>query len=465
MSHECFKCRAVVSISLAATLSAFLLAVTYPGILSPDSIISWDQATRSEIFTIKPPLISLIQRLFVCVFPDLRTSIAVFSFVQATLFWTAIFSFMSVAIRGDVQFYISCLASAALFPIWPYPTTHWTDVWIVIFFLPALSAFILSVRVADENWKWLWFLVALLFAFLAISVRHNAPILLVLVMAMSFLWLGRALPWSSSKKMLVAVTVGGALLLASQIFYQFPSIKRAPSLVGLAAVNQYLGTIANSEAPAQNMLIDKERPAFDDAFGPGKLKRALAHYKPSFSGALVWADDFQGRNWDNEGAVLGFGKIVENQKFLILGLFRVMSASPVGFLRHKAAYLRGQFHTSSEIFPFSWGISNWGLAKSNSHLSFRPWEPGSKAIFSLLWQNKNTLFYRHWFMFLLGLSSLLIARPSFRMPALLLVSFGVLYALPYVFLETGFEWRYLMPSYVACWLSMVGAVLSLTHRT
>jgi hypothetical protein len=301
----------------------------------------------------------------------------------------------------------------------------------------------------------------MVFSLLTISVRHNGPIILVVVVAATFAWLGQVSAMSTRKRLFVAVVLGGSLLLTSQVFYQFPFVKRAPSLLGLATVNQYLGTIANSDPLTRKKLIDKEKPIFDAVFGTGKLDQALANYKPSFSAALTWADDFQGRNWDNKGAVLGFGKIVSEKDFFIRGLFRVMLAAPEGFLRHKSAYLRGQFHLSSEIFPFSWGISNWGFAKSNSDLSFRPWEPGSKVIFSFLWQNKNSLIYRHWFMFLLGLSSLLIAQPSFRVPALLLVGFGVVYALPYVFLETGFEWRYLMPSYVAFWLSMVGAVLSL----
>jgi hypothetical protein len=452
IKEECARCRAIVCVSLALFLSTAMLILTYPGNLSPDSIASWEDAIRGEIFTVKPPLLSLMQQFFFSSFHHLRTAIAAFSFFQSFLFWIAILGFMGLLVPGDRYFYVGCAATVMLFPLWPYSTTHWTDVWVVIFCLPALAAFVYSLRSDRSTFGCLCF--GLLFSLLAMSVRHNAQILVVLVMVVIFIWLGRTTALPIGKKFLSAAAVGGGLLIMTQVFYQFPQVKRAPSILGLSLVNQYLGTIALSEPGKRESLVKMEGPGFDRVFGPGKLEAALSYYDPCVQGELIW--DFQ--DGTNREAVLGFEPIVNNLGFLVSGLIRVIAASPSGFLRHKAKYLWGQFHLSCEIFPFFWGVT-----KSNSDFAFRPWTSGSQTVLSFLQSNKRALIYRHWFMFLLGLSSVLIARPPFRASALLLSGFGVLYAAPYVALEPGCEWRYLMPSYVAFWLSAVGSVLSLTR--
>jgi hypothetical protein len=444
-----------LSLGLGCALSLFFLLVSYPGNLSPDSTTSWGEAFSGRISTIKPPLITLIQSLYSAL-PSPEFAVAAFTFTQGVLFWFSIFLFVSLFVRKTRTFVCVCLSISLIFPLWPYTTLNWVDVWVVIFFLFSATFFELFLR--SDNTSARNAVLACVFLVLSASTRHNAvSILPIAVLPIAFILLHR---WQLSRQQAYGVAALSLpfLFLATKIFLLFPQVVPSPSLASFGLLNQYLGAIASSEASTKTALIASEEPLFDDRFGPGSLRASVQAYEPGFNGYdLLWKKDAILKK-DNSN---GFQTVLLNADFITPAFWRVLIATPSGFAKHKADYLVGQFGSGSLQYPFDWGVF-----QNQFGVSSRPaLESINGALPRFLREQTKLIFYHHWFMFLIGFAAFVANMRSLRDSALTsLFAFSVLYAIPFMFFETGWEWRYLMPCYIANILLTVCVTLRLTER-
>lgn len=429
----------------ALITSAAFLALFFPGTLSPDSAESWREALEGVYGTIKPPSMVLVQSLFLFISPSGLAAVAGFSFVQGFLLWFSVFLCLSLAARSYVAFLAACAGCLALFPLWPYANVHWSDVWTAIFGFFGIYGLERLRRSGYRARGWL--AAATFFFFLAATFRHNAVSILPMVL----------LAWTPFLRRRhgkgAAVSLGGGLavmlLLAAgtKYFLLLPNVVVSPSLFHFALVNPYLGTIAQSDPEVRARLIQTEAPVFDSRFGPGRLAASIEVYHPGWSRKLLFGD----------APVLGsFENVLQKGDFIGAGLLRVALQSPSGFLRHKKEYLLGEFDRSAKEYPFHPRVDSNVLGVKSDPAFPRI----TKSVYDFLTARRNSLIYKHWFAFVLGLGAALAALARRDWYPVSVFTFAVVYALPYLVAETGWEWRYLMPSYLACYMVVVIALLN-----
>ncbi len=425
------RARVAVGFLSASLLSVFFLAVSYPGNLSPDSIDSWTDAISGEIEAIKPPLITLLQRAIYLLTPSLNSAVASFSFIQGTLFWGAIFFFIAVSVPNLMRCLLGWLISALVFPLWPYTVVHWTDVWVAIFGVSGLA--LLELHFQSGFRKASFLLAATLLFFFAASARYNASSI-ALVLALPYF---RFLRFQFSQIVSFTMSAGvvAIVMLGPHVFLLLPQVTSVPNMLPSVIINGYLGTIHYSNRRAE--LIKSEAPIFDAKLGKGQLQGALRFYKPYFDYSLL---EENGIDFDN---------LSEHGSFLPTAMWRVVMASPEGYIRHKSRELYGLLDTCSVFRPYSWGIEANDLG-----LQQRPLIPGAgKFIESWLAAMSDSIVYKHWFVMLLGILTIIATRGAY--PLLLPVLFGLLYAIPYIMLDVASEWRYLMPTYLTNYLGIL----------
>ena len=85
----------------------------------------------------------------------------------------------------------------------------------------------------------------------------------------------------------------------------------------------------------------------------------------------------------------------------------------------------------------------------------------NKNIPSFLLSQSGNLVYKHWFMFLLGFVAFIFAWKLGEVVVMLTFTYAVLYMISYLLADSGWEWRYLMPSYIASFLSAMMITLRL----
>lgn len=452
---RCWLARVVVGVCLASCMSVFFLLVSYPGNLSPDSITSWSEAYSGRISTVKPPLLSLIQSMYTAL-PSPQMAVASFTFTQGVLFWFSIFLFFSLIVRRAFIFACLCVLISLIFPLWPYTSLNWVDVWIVIFFLFS-STFFELFRRSDSN-SAIELILACMFLFLSASTRHNAISILPLAILPMGIFIRRRWQLSQKRAYCLAATTVPVLFLATKLFLLFPQVVLSPSLASFGLLNQYFGAIALSEESTKSALIASEEPLFDSQFGTGSLRASIHAYQPGFNGYdLLWKKDAILKN----NSTNGFQAVLLNGDFIAPAFWRVLVASPRGFAKHKLAYLAGQFGSGSLQYPFDWGVFQNQLG-----ISSQPILTGVNSIMPQFLRGHTTSFlYQHWVTFIVGAAAFVVNLYVLKNPTLTwLFGFSILYAIPFMFFETGWEWRYLMPCYVANLVLTVCVILGVAER-
>jgi hypothetical protein len=329
-------------------------------------------------------------------------------------------------------------------------------VWVAIFSTFAFAFFTLLQR---SEYKRASFLVLCLLCFyLAAATRHNGVSILPVCAIPLVPFFERQVGFRRA----FALSASGAVILlmivATKVFIFLPNV-RTISMLPMGLLNQYLGTIANSPSQIKDKLLQTEGPIFDAKLGSGTLAKSVSTYEPDYSGGLLWGSD----------PIIGFENLAENGGFLIERLPRVVMESPRGFLLHKTRSSWGLFDDSSSPsqYPFGWGIfegpARWGeLHIRNLGVSSQPvLVTLNKSIPPFLYSQADNLLYKHWFMFLLGFLAFLFALKLGDVVVMLTFSYAVLYAIPYLFVDLFWEWRYLMPSYIASFLSITMIALRL----
>lgn len=433
----------VIASGAIITFSIFFTALTWPGVLSSDSVASWIEATTNQYETIKPPLVAEIQRLFFLASnKNLQFAIGTFSFVQSLLFWASIACVFSVLIPNGKRRTITFLAFFTVLPILPYSTVHWTDSWCVIF-----SLFFLTLTLSSPaKFSPFKLLLSILMLGLLLATRHNTisilPIGIFLVyrqIQASKLFVPVRSKWiHPSSALLTFAAIGLAFALSVLPNYN-AHVTRSPSLLQFALLNQYIGTIENTEGSQRDNLIEERTKQFETAYGNNSLRRSLNAYSSCFNPSLVWGPD----------AIIGFQKILANKNFPGWHLIGLIQDSPKGFLLHKLKYWRGQLHDSSTLFPFQLETTK----KSEIYLNIEAnsiSESSRVWIFRKIYAWRSSLLYRHWAVFMLAFFSTTgICFVQKRLDkSISILAFGMFYAIPYLIFETGCEWRYLLPTYV-----------------
>jgi hypothetical protein len=239
----------------------------------------------------------------------------------------------------------------------------------------------------------------------------------------------------------------------------------SPPLSAFGLLNQYLGTIANSSERMKAELLQSESPLFDRRFGPGSLAASVQTYLPKFNlYPLLFSENPTLRRNSAVDTLLdnnGLDTVLENNDFILDGFVRVVRVSPIGFFKHKIAYLKGQFGFGSAVNQFEWGV-----VPNKLRIEAKPVMKNINVVLHQFLVAQTTTFpYQHWFLFAVGLVALVLNLTIVRVGGVTsLFAFSVLYAVPFTVFETGWEWRYLMPCYVANFLAAATVTAGVVER-
>ncbi len=456
--------RIVLSAVVAAFMSLFFWLINTPAVLSPDSVNSWKEAVEGVFHTVKPPFLAIFQSLFLSFFNgNVFKALSAFSLVQGFLLWFSLLVFVAVFVPNRSLWRASFALTILLFPLWPYTNVHWTDVWVVIFTVLAFSCFQLAQ--AQVRAFVFWLSLGFVMSVLMLATRHNSVTALPVFIGWIFVCLSSwwraksdrqilrsSLPpvhsWSGRLSILAFSTVVMLVALQlSKLFLWWPGVVITPPLTAASVINQYLGVLVHTPGPKQTQLIAQEEPVFDGRLGVGKLQKSIAAYHPAYQHDLLWGIPGQSE------AVLPFDLLLREGDFLPKQFIALVQKSPEGFLRHKLQYLKWQLHRTSEMAAYVDGIVNEGR---DLQVPFQPilasWH---QAVYNVLESLRLSWPHRHWGMIFLVVLITVVLSGNLGAPAWLLVAFAAFYGGPYLLLEPGVEWRYLMPAYVTQYLALL----------
>ncbi|MGB8636264.1 MAG: hypothetical protein WCD66_04630 [Rhodanobacteraceae bacterium] len=403
----------------AAAGMALATSVFWPGMVSHDAAVMWEQARGGEMDTIHSPALTLVWRAL----EGLHDSPADIFLLHLAMFWGAL-ALLATTLPRATGFRISWLVVVGLVPpTWVLMAQVGTDAGLVA----ALSLACACLVRANVSGQRGWLLAALLMCLYGAAMRHNAlPALLPL------LWVC----WSGKRTS--GVMARASLTLASL------------ALIGLATV------AINTSAPRQRAVwpatamwdlaaisIARDKVLLPEAsVGPGMSVDDLAQAFEPWANTTLFART-------RSGVRSPFLKPDQGQlkSDIARAWWHAVVSHPGAYARHRWRLTRALFGTH----PSDWPVELIYFPRQN-HVGDNPalaarTNPWQRLWFRWLDQWRRTALLAAWPWLLAGIPALLLGwrrRASIhgRM-SLVLVASGWLLALPLLIAAPAAELRYL----------------------
>jgi hypothetical protein len=438
----------IYALATAGTLSAFWLAIFYPGNLSPDSLSQWGQAVSLlKLEDWHPIGMTLLMRAVHVVFGwlTMESQIAVFAWIQGTVFWASIYSIIGIADLSRKAKLIACACITLYYPIWLYTVTLWKDVWFAVaFFWMIRCLYRFSLGEVSTSRATCSLVPLLVFAILN---RHTT--------ALSFLFLVAALSpivWKRfGRKRLVANWLFSTVILLSAI----GAAKLVNWTLDVADAGNITNWIALFEVAGTAHFAQMNPAEWRDlrsaqAFGEDRFSKVLRLYH---CGATLDYLVFQ------PGHPLEKNDLLQS-RMAIPDLFTVARNHPWAYLMHRGCSVLRLvgFQHDGVYFPFHEVIS-----PNEFGLEARSVVPKVRAIL-MRWEHQSTKYpiirwpYRHYLLLLASAVAAFLSLkrrtdPNRYLIYLLFVA-GLAVLCPLCIVTPAPDWRYLMGADV-CWVCSV----------
>ena len=432
---------------LSATLSGFWLLVFYPAVMSMDAIWQWRQALRHTYSLWHPPAMAMLMHVTQCC----SQSPSLFSFIQGLLFWGFMFCLIRQVAGGDRRFLVLCGVMMVVPPLWLYSNAAVSNTWTAAFMMLSAAFLIGSIRTKASR--------LLIGAVLALSVaimfrRETAIIVPVLIAA--YLWrFGRHRGVSRAGcdiLLIVAVVwLPAALVAASPHVMKIDDYR--PAQQGL--LNYYVGIVAHSRPSMTDTKIERERQSVDRTFGPGTFQGLLDRY-------VCYSSSFIGWRRDELPPAAQRWAMMKNS-FGTAQLARIAVRHPLGLIEHQMCYVA--YLTQFAALDYQ----DWGTIDKNRNLnqlrekmdipveSRLPWikDQYSRLMKALLRHPALSLIVRHYVFLIAAAVALVVGLRTRRVELIIPSLFSLVYPVAFVIAGPSTPWRYLLPSYVLSWISIL----------
>ena len=428
---------------MAPVIGAFWTLVFYPATMSPDSLSQWGQAMTNRYNDWHPIGMTLLIRGVMILVPNFSSNAqaALFSFLQGTLFWLAIFYTIHNFIKAPKLKFFLLIGIIFYYPLWVYSVTIWKDVWAATWLL-LFTVELYKFLYQDRKRYWLHFLTTTLFCTFAILTRHNilitALIIALTFSGLLFFKLGKR-EWLKISGLLMAIVI--ISITITELTYVLVNTEH------INTTNMYLnfdviGTLYFTGEKAENL----QNLAIYQEFGQANLDRAINGYSCEVDLSYI---DF-GAN-----APFPVERIVKYEGSL-KDLTYLVTTYPLPFLEHRMCTISGLFQVSRVTLPQFLFIMNNPYGLSSSSKLPQVWSYVKRFLASNFTPNSwFTIPYKHGLLLLLATVAAIILYKRVKqidrmLPTFFLLMVGIAYLLPYL-IVTGSDWRYLLFSHI-CWL-------------
>jgi len=442
----------VYIIGASLLIAGFWTLVFYPAAMSPDSLTQWAEAQSNNYTDWHPLGMTLLMRMVIRLMDGLpvNSQVAMFAFLQGTLFWLAIF-YTVVTFVSSARLKIALLLTIPFYyPLWLYTVTLWKDVWAATWLLLFVcELYRLLYKDGPPRWH---FRACILLGSLSLLTRYNT-LLAFLIMGLAVVALRPLLTkkkgWLKSGGLIATILILSALIttlinsLVPQLHYgNFNNLYLSYDLVGTLHFIQ----------PQEDLT--RLATATYKQYGAEKMLKAIEGYSCSLPNMnyLIWGDNPP----FGQDAMLASDSAIKDLPGLAI-------SHPLAFFQHKICVLDGLLNVSNKAINYP---HNYNIYPNSMSLVEDSRLPGlNQFVVSLLGVFSSTdswfiLPYRNGLVLILALLACIIRLALVRrvepniVPAIFLLIVGIAYFLPYTFTVPGSDWRYLLFCNISWMLSL-----------
>ena len=432
---------------LSTALSGFWLMVFYPAVMSGDSFGHWQEASSNQYTSWHPPLLAMLMY----VTQHFVKTPSLFSFIQGSLFWGAIFSLIRQVAKSQRSFLADSTFIIFLPPLWLYSNAAVPNTWMATFAMFSMAWLIRYIK----SRKTIDFILSVLLLSIAVMFRTEV-ILCVIVPIVAYLF------WSKQKigplRKAIAIPIIIALcIVPSKLIELSPRVVRRPEPQIHGLFNQYVGTIVNSKQRMTPSELRDEERSIDGEFGDGVFQKLIQGYNCR-SGDYIIID----RHVPRVLSRMPKGK----GGFILRKVVRTAFRHPLGYLKHQLCYF-GKLSQFSEIRYQTWGViknePKYDAIRASFGFDFESRLPSVRAGYirlmnALLESPLFSLLYRHYIFLIFSIAFLGIGIKTRRMEWVVPSLFILIYPIGYLLAGTADLWRYLLISYLGSWICLLGVM-------
>ncbi|MDJ0632058.1 MAG: hypothetical protein QNJ34_02595 [Xenococcaceae cyanobacterium MO_188.B29] len=437
-------------ILLSTTLSGFWMLVFYPAVMSIDALSHWQQALNNQYHTWHPPALAMLMHLtqyFV-------NNPSLFSFIQGAFFWGAILYLIRQVVTNNRLFLINSSLIILLPPLWLYSNATVSNTWMATFTLLTIAFLIKSIR---HNSKTL-FTLSIIALSLGVMFRRETIFFILIVLPIYLLLFGRNSSIFKRVRELILILL--IIILPGKIIELSPNVSHDVNPTAHGLLNQYVGTVVNSENLMDESEIDREKLSIEQEFGTGTWQRLLDGYSCFSAGYIVWGNV-------GKGVPAAIGEVPKEQNsFIVSKIVQTAFRHPLGYLKHQGCYFAYLLQVQRKI---SSSYKIWGVFQSNPNIKeqrtqlgieFQSKLPSIKAwqinlVNNILDSPILSFLFRHYVF--LGFSAifLIVGFSTHRIELIIPSLFSLIYPFGYLIVAPDNLWRYLFPSYLCSWICLL----------
>jgi len=424
------------AVSITLTWGALLCGMIgiiltfYPGHMSYDSLDQLTQARSGSFSLWHPPIMSFFWSFLL---PNTLGPLPLLV-LQAALFAGSLM-LIAVLLTKQLSMRLFVFFGLLFFPaIFVQPGMIWKDTQLSAVLLLATSLLLLQQR--TQRISIAMFVVAMLALLYGTSVRLNAfpAVVPLLLWQLSICFTASSRPIRWYYYTVFPLACACMLLLSSIITNALVSEDSPPPSQQIK-----IHDLAALSVASQSVLLPTSVQK-----NPITIERLSKIYFPSSNNALIFGGDIQ--------------LLTDPQALKELDALwkQAILASPLEYLRHRKAFLRDliSYNTPSVCYPWHDGIdkNNFGLEVTHNQLSV--------DILAFLKSLKNSFLFRGWLYLLLAavlclVQSIIALKKQRMQPSLYLSLSALCYGVPYFFVGTSCDFRYLYWVVIASLLSLL----------
>ena len=423
------------------------MLVFYPAVMSSDSTVHWQEALSNQYSTWRPPFLSMLMHLT----QHVVKNPSLFSFIQGSLFWGALFYLIRKTARSDRSFLVNSTVIILLPPLWLYSNAAISNTWMAAFLVLSI-AFLIE---AAKNQREISFFFSLLSLSLAVMFRFEA-VVCVLVPIVIYLF-GFKKKRSRFKKAAAIPIAIAICIMPSMLIERSPRVVHRPRTQAHGLFNQYVGTIVNSKHLMTQSQMEREEDSIDREFGKGVFRKLISNYDCRAGDYIIFKRHGQ--------RVLR--KIPpEKIQYIVRKVIQTAWRHPVGYIKHQVCYF-GHLSQFSKTTYQSWGVlkkePNLEAARSRLGLEFKSKLPSVRAGYvefmnSLLKSPVLSFLFKHYIFLILSAVFLVVGFLTRKTELMIVSLLSLVYPVGFLIAGPAGLWRYLMISYLGAWTCLLAVL-------
>ncbi|HAC62236.1 MAG TPA: hypothetical protein DCF68_01545 [Cyanothece sp. UBA12306] len=442
----------IILVSIA--VSGFWLLVVYPAVMTPDTLSQWQQALRNKYEVWHPPILAILMHLtqYFVKTPSLLI------LLQGSIFWGAIIYLIYQVTNNSKTFLIGSSFIILLFPLWLYSGTIVSNTWMTAFALLS-AAFLIRAKYKQRK---ISFILSIIFLSVAVMFRREVALLFIILIFMYFF-----IYWRQQKlyqRIIICCLIPILILLPARILLYLPNINAQRDFpFGQLLLHQYVGTIINSEDKISSSQISSEKQEIDKRFGDGTFQRFIDHY-------ICYSENYIRIYQPQESPLLGNRLNDEDQTFILNKYTKSLSNYPLGFLKHKMCNFAYVLQVPNLGYEGWTLLENWpameaqlnqlGIQSNSRFPSIMEWY--KKTLINSFDHPILSLLFRHYIFLIITLLITIISLIYKKEKLSITGSFALVYALAHLIADSYGHWRYLLLSYIFCWITIIATIDILT---